>query len=98
MSQYRRKVLDSTAYCSKLLNISFERLLTCANGVRGNKLHYYSGKATLSLVPKLNYVPWINVNDEHRDEMQKEAESESLSRLITRVYQVSSRFKKFLLL
>ena len=92
MSQYRRKVLDSTAYCSKLHNISFERILKCANGVRGNKLHYYSGKATLSLVPKLNYVPWINVNDEHTDEMQKEAESESLTELINKVYQVSLIF------
>ena len=46
------------------------------------------GVETNNLNPKLNYVPWININDIHTSEDQNDAENKNLVELICRKYSV----------
>lgn len=61
--------------CAKKLSIDYEELKTCAKSNRGNQLMFKAGEKTNSLNPKLNYVPWINVNGIHTNEIQQQAEA-----------------------
>jgi interferon gamma-inducible protein 30 len=88
MSDIRKGPLVIATHCSKLLNIELEPILKCANGIRGNELLYKMGVATNSLNPKLDYVPWININDIHSSEDQNDAEKKDLVGLICRKYPV----------
>lgn len=60
--------------CAKKHSINYEELKKCADGNKGNQLLYEAGEKTNSLNPKLNYVPWINVNGIHTNEIQQQAE------------------------
>jgi interferon gamma-inducible protein 30 len=88
MSDIRKGPLVIATYCSQLLNIELNPILDCANGNRGNELLYNMGVVTNNLIPKLNYVPWININDIHTSEDQNDAENKDLVELICRKYSV----------
>ncbi|RNA26222.1 Gamma-interferon-inducible lysosomal thiol reductase [Brachionus plicatilis] len=61
-------------YCAKKHSIDYEGLKKCANDVKGNRLLHEAGEKTNKLDPKLNYIPWINVNGVHTNEIQQLAE------------------------
>lgn len=48
------------------------------NGAEGNALEHANGVRTESLRPPHNYVPWVLLDGQHTDEIQKRAESDLL--------------------
>lgn len=60
--------------CAQKYLIDYDELKKCADGSKGNQLLYQAGEITNGLIPKLNYVPWINLNGEHSNEIQQLAE------------------------
>ncbi|CAF0741797.1 unnamed protein product [Brachionus calyciflorus] len=61
--------------CAMKHSVDYEKLKQCAKSTIGNNLLYQAGEKTHSLDPKLNYVPWITVNNLHTNEIQKTAEA-----------------------
>ena len=58
--------------CCMMHNIPLQPLLDCAKNDLGNNLLYQAGKKTKeTLYPPLNYVPWLIVNREHNDYIQR---------------------------
>ena len=94
MSNIRGNVNDTARECSqKYTNskLTYEELSKCASSLLGNSLLHASGSRTSTLVPiRLNYVPWLNVNNKHDVGMQQEAES-NLAKLICDQYTVRKR-------
>ena len=88
MSDIRMPTNESAKKCSDELNIPIDSIIECANGKLGNDLLYQTGNATLSLSPKLTYVPWININDVHTDKDQNGAENGDLTKLVCNRYAV----------
>ena len=76
--------------CAREYGLNIDSVIECANGKLGNDLLYNMGNKTLSLQPTLFYVPWINLNDVHTNEVQQEAEKVDLVGLICREYKVLS--------
>ena len=77
--------------CSDLLKMPVEPIYDCVRNKRGNKLLHDMGVLTLGLNPSLNYVPWINVNNIHTNENQKQAEHVDLVQLICKNYRGCGR-------
>ena len=51
---------------------------SCVTGPQGNELEHANGVRTETLSPPHNYVPWVVLNGQHTDEIQKRAESDLL--------------------
>ena len=77
--------------CSESLNMPLTPIYECVRNKRGNDLLYNMGVLTLGLNPQLNYVPWINVNDNHSNENQNQAERVDLVQLICNNYKGCGR-------
>jgi interferon gamma-inducible protein 30 len=76
MSNIRDNINEVASSCAKQYSLPFDKLLSCANGPLGNQLLHSAGVLTDSLIPKLNYVPWIVVDRVHTSTMQDEAEQD----------------------
>ncbi|XP_026766435.3 gamma-interferon-inducible lysosomal thiol reductase-like [Pangasianodon hypophthalmus] len=63
----------------------FGDIMACANGDEGNQLMHENAKKTGALQPPHQYVPWITINGEHTDDLQKKATS-SLFLLVCSLY------------
>lgn len=61
--------------CALKHSVDYNKLKVCADNQLGNSLLYISGEKTNDLDPKLNYVPWITVNNLHTNETQQTAEA-----------------------
>lgn len=72
--------------CAEQLGIDYEPIRTCTETTKGQQLLMELGKKTLGLRPKLNFVPWININDEHSEEIQDGALAD-LIRLVCMRYE-----------
>ena len=86
MNAYAESCLE-TSYPS----IKFDDLKDCANGPLGNQLLYAAGLLTNNLVPRLNYVPWINNNKVHSSDIQNGAEK-NLIEFVCLNYKVKKAF------
>ena len=52
----------------------WEGVLECAKGTEGIKLLWSNGEETLSLDPKLTYVPWVTVNSKFDSKAHEQIE------------------------
>jgi interferon gamma-inducible protein 30 len=77
--------------CSESLNMPLAPIYECVRNKRGNDLLHQMGILTLGLNPQLNYVPWINVDDNHTNENQNQAEKGDLVQLICNNYKGCGR-------
>ena len=72
--------------CAQQLGIDYEPIRTCTEGTKGQQLLMEAGRKTLGLSPRLNFVPWININDQHSEEIQDGALAD-LVRLVCLKYE-----------
>lgn len=88
MAHIRHSPLDTASICLQDYKIPLSKLVECANSTVGNNLLHKMGEQTLSLNPKLNYVPWLTLNGVHTDNIQNEGENEDLVKLVCKYYEV----------
>ena len=69
-------------------------ILNCTNGIEGDRLLRASGNKTEQLYPRLNYIPWITVDDVNTHVIQNEAERKDLVKLVCDTYKVSYKLNK----
>ena len=93
MSNITSNINDTARECSINYGLPFEQLSICADSPLGNSLLFSSGMRTNTLVPRLNYVPWITLNNIHTDQIQKEAEG-NLTKFICDQYMVGIDLRK----
>jgi hypothetical protein len=71
-----------------MLDIPLDPILNCLeNKTYSSNLLYKSGIATQILYPAFESAPWVTINDDHTDKIQKEAETD-LIKLVCRYYKV----------
>lgn len=80
-------VHTSSAKCAKQFNISMGQINQCMSSRLGNDLEHAMGVKTDSLNPPHKYVPWVTLNGEHTEDIEKKAEA-NLVELICETYQV----------
>jgi hypothetical protein len=75
--------------CATQYNVSYSDLLKdCVNTPKGNELFHKAGQRTNEdLSPKLTYVPWLTVDEQHSNYIQGGAEF-SLLALLCNQFQV----------
>uniref|UniRef100_A0A8C7MT18 Gamma-interferon-inducible lysosomal thiol reductase n=1 Tax=Oncorhynchus kisutch TaxID=8019 RepID=A0A8C7MT18_ONCKI len=56
-------------------NTKWDSIMTCVKGDQGNQLMHQNAVKTGALKPAHDYVPWIVINGEHTDDLQKKAMS-----------------------
>lgn len=78
--------------CHSLYPINLDEVLACAKGPLGNQLFYAAGRLTHSLIPTVNYVPWLVADSVHTSDIQSEAEFE-LFKFVCNRYDVSDHFE-----
>lgn len=59
--------------CARRSSVDYSEILDCVNGPDGNEYMHEMAVATRSLNPRLNFVPWIVVNDVFSDAVQRQA-------------------------
>ena len=88
MTNLLSPTLGTAITCLESFNISLKPILDCIENTKyASDLLYKSGIATRILDPKLEYAPWIVVNDLHTEQIQNEAETD-LIKLVCRTYKV----------
>uniref|UniRef100_UPI00398EECB4 gamma-interferon-inducible lysosomal thiol reductase-like n=1 Tax=Pristiophorus japonicus TaxID=55135 RepID=UPI00398EECB4 len=65
--------------------VSWDTILSCANGDQGNELMHHNSQMTNELEPSHHYVPWILINGEHSEGLQHHAEND-LFDLVCNIY------------
>ncbi|KAI4902333.1 hypothetical protein NFI96_001261 [Prochilodus magdalenae] len=81
-----KDVLKSSKICADLFSDTpWSTIETCVNGDEGNKLMHQNAVKTGALKPQHEYVPWITINGEHTDDLQKKAMN-SLFNLVCSLY------------
>ena len=83
--------LGNLISCLEKLNMELDPILECAESKRGNELLYKNGMLTLSLDPTPSYVPWININNNQTEQIQKAAVKD-LVQFVCKAYQVCFYF------
>ena len=78
MSHFMNDVAQSTFRCCSLHDISFDKIETCAKSALGNSLLYGAGVLTHSLTPRVNWIPWLVIDNIHTKTTQKDAEADLL--------------------
>lgn len=73
--------------CAQQTSIDFTKVDGCVQSKLGNQLEHINALRTDSLQPQHQYVPWVTVNGQHTETMEREAES-NLVRLICKTYKV----------
>lgn len=72
--------------CAEQFGIDYAPIRTCTESTKGQQLLLEMGKKTLGLSPRLYFVPWININDQHNEEVQDGALAD-LIRLVCMKYE-----------
>lgn len=80
-------IQTSAKKCGLKYNVSIDEMEKCMYSRLGNDLQHKMAERTSNLNPPHKYVPWITVNGQHTEEIQKQAEKD-LADLICRTYQV----------
>jgi hypothetical protein len=65
---------DIANECSRLHLVPIEQLMACANGQVGRDLMLQASRRTATLSPSLNYVPWIVLDNNHSEYIQRMGE------------------------
>jgi len=80
-------VIKSAKTCAELFNpeLNWDTVMSCVKGDLGNQLMHQNALATESLKPAHQYVPWVTINGEHTDDLEKKAMS-SLFSLVCSLY------------
>ncbi|CAF2982296.1 unnamed protein product [Rotaria sp. Silwood2] len=74
--------------CAQKSTIDYDQITACTHSRLGNQLQHVYAVQTENLQPPHQYVPWITLNGEHTDDMQKQAEKD-LIELICKSYKGS---------
>ncbi len=73
-------ILESTYDCGrKIAGMDAHRVIKCASGEEGRNLLLGMGLYTKNIQKNLNWVPWIDINGEHSDFIQKNAENDLIT-------------------
>ncbi|XP_039998618.1 gamma-interferon-inducible lysosomal thiol reductase [Xiphias gladius] len=80
-------VINSAKSCVEVYSteLSWDKVMSCAKGDLGNQLMHLNAVKTKALNPPHEYVPWVTINGEHTEELQKKAMS-SLFSLVCNMY------------
>lgn len=78
---YRSSNMDAVVKECAGANLNARKILECANTNLGNKLLQSMGAYTSNMNPRVTWVPWIVVNNQHTDSIQQEAERNLVSYL-----------------
>ncbi|XP_061652689.1 gamma-interferon-inducible lysosomal thiol reductase [Phyllopteryx taeniolatus] len=80
-------VIAAAKICVHLYSpeLSWERLMSCVTGDVGNQLLHQNALRTEALDPPHQSVPWVTINGEHTDDLQKKATT-SLFPLVCSIY------------
>ena len=73
--------------CAQKSTIDFDQVNACARSRLGNQIQHTYAAMTESLQPPHQYVPWITLNGEHTEDMEKEAEKDLIG-LVCKSYKV----------
>ncbi|XP_078365073.1 gamma-interferon-inducible lysosomal thiol reductase-like [Oculina patagonica] len=65
--------LHEAKYCAGLQGIDFAAIDKCQKGPQGHALQHQMALKTNALVPRHSYVPWITLNGQHTEDIQKKA-------------------------
>ena len=76
MSSILNEFMTVAKECARTLSVDLKSLTDCADSKLGNSLLYGSGVQTHSLIPRVNYVPWIVVDSLHTNNIQQSAEQD----------------------
>ncbi|CAF4644540.1 unnamed protein product, partial [Rotaria sp. Silwood2] len=74
--------------CAQKSTIDYDQITACTHSRLGNQLQHVYAVLTENLQPPHQYVPWITLNGEHTDDMQKQAEKDLIG-LICKAYKGS---------
>ncbi|KAK6167336.1 hypothetical protein SNE40_021392 [Patella caerulea] len=72
--------------CSATKSLPIDDILTCATGNEGMRLQHDSAIQQGSLNPKINWVPWVVINNIHTDRIKEES-AKNLLGLVCETYQ-----------
>lgn len=64
---------NTSVKCANELSLNWTAIKQCTDSDEGEKLIEVFGNQTQSLVPKVNWIPWITINGQHDDKMRFEA-------------------------
>ena len=73
--------------CSQQLKIDLDQVFDCMSSQLGNSSQHQNAQLTAALNPPHKYVPWITLNSQHTETIQKLAEKD-LVKLICNTYKV----------
>lgn len=69
--------------CAEKTSIDYEQVTACTHSRLGNQLQHAYAVQTDSLEPPHTCVPWVTVNGQHTDEMEKQAEEDLIGLICT---------------
>ncbi len=73
--------------CAEKTQIDFSKVDECTKSQLGNQLQHINAVRTENLQPQHQYVPWVTINGQHTEQIEREAER-NLVQLICRTYKV----------
>lgn len=82
--------------CAQKSSIDYDQITACTHSRLGNQLQHANAVLTENLQPPHQYVPWITINGEHTDDMEKEAEKDLIG-LICKSYKVILKIFDYLI-
>ncbi|CAL1297730.1 unnamed protein product [Larinioides sclopetarius] len=62
---------DNGQKCARRLSLDWKSISKCADGEEGQRILYRNGELTKALQPPVTFVPWININNVHTNEIQR---------------------------
>ena len=73
--------------CAQKSSVDYDQITACTHSRLGNQLQHNYAVETGNLQPPHQFVPWITLNNQHTDDMQKQAEQDLIG-LICNSYKV----------
>jgi len=75
--------------CAQKSTIDFDQISACTHSRLGNQIQHAYAVQTENLQPPHEYVPWITLNGEHTEDMEKQAEKDLIG-LVCKSYKGSN--------
>lgn len=67
---------NTSVKCATELSINWNNIEQCTNSAEGERLIEIFGNQTLNLDPKVTWIPWLTINNQHDDKIGNEALSD----------------------